>query len=574
MRPSIKARVRSRFGGARGGISRAWLTVLALILAGVAASITAWTLAQRSEDRALAAAFEREAQGYQERVDQEVRLFMEVLDSIRHLHTISERISRDDFREFVTKGMVYQQQVLGSFGFALHVPAEQRAAFEQSPDGSAPLLEPGAAGSLVPAGPRSDYFPVTFCWPPEQPLLRVGLDLTAREPDRRAVARMQDTGALVLGSELSDPDHERGGRLAYSPIFVQVQTETEASVFYLRGFAFALLQPDAILHRVIPPSVADYARIELRPPGASAEATGPEPVFSAPLVVAGEPWTFRCLAQPGYRAARRTRQPETFLVAGLVTTALLALLFGQLAGRARRVEKLVAERTAALSEANRELAAEREECLRLEHEILEVASREKQRVGQDLHDSLGQKLAGAVFLSRALATHLEQAGSQPREDARKINETLKDAVAQVRRVARGLAPVEVGEGGLPGALRQLAAETCDTYGVICSYQETTPHRAVDSRAILHLYHIAQEAVTNAIRHGKAREIVIELRTDASAGLLAISDNGAGFDPSPAAAPGMGLRIMRYRASLFGGALQIARRTEGGMRVACTFPVKI
>jgi signal transduction histidine kinase len=540
---------------------------------GLGASYASWKLARNAEDRALTASFDLEARGYFDRLEQDIALFMDVLDSIRHLHTISERISREDFREFVTKGMVYQQQVLGSFGFALHVPAGQRAAFEQSPDGPAPILEAEGANPPVRAGERADYFPVTFCWPPDQPGLRVGLDLAAREQDRLAIARMQDTGAMVLGSDLSTPGADHGGRLVYSPIFIQLQEEDGASLFYLRGFAFAVLMPGAILHRVIPPAAAESVRIELQPPGYPAPARTADPVFSAPLSVAGEPWTFRCLARPGYFAARRTRQPETFLIAGSVVTLLATLLVGQLAGRARRVEKLVAERTAALSEANRQLGAEREECLRLEHEMLEVSSREKQRVGQDLHDSLGQKLAGAVFLSRALSTHLQSAGPEPGEDARKINEILKDAVSQVRRLARGLAPVELGEGGLPGALRQLAAETCDTFGVICSFRPEGPSNVIENRATMHLYHIAQEAVTNAIRHGKAREVVIELDTASRPGRLAVSDNGSGFDPAALPEQGLGLRIMRYRASMFGGSIEIARRAEGGMRIECAFPVR-
>jgi two-component system, LuxR family, sensor kinase FixL len=210
------------------------------------------------------------------------------------------------------------------------------------------------------------------------------------------------------------------------------------------------------------------------------------------------------------------------------------------------------------------------ERMRLESEILEISSREKERVGLDLHDSLGQKLTGAVFLSRALIEHLSGHGGEDLDSARRINDILKETVAQVRRIARGLAPVELGEEGLADALRGLAEESRGLFGIACEFRSEGAPRVRNAKAAIHLYHIAQEAVTNAARHGQASRVVITLATGDGAGRLTVEDNGTGLPADADRRGGLGLRIMRYRAEMFGGALDVRAQPGGGTVLTCRF----
>ena len=287
--------------------------------------------------------------------------------------------------------------------------------------------------------------------------------------------------------------------------------------------------------------------------------------------MADHAWTFRCTASPDYLQAHRTHRPELILLIGLAITWLVTIELLLLARRGRKIEQIVQARTTDLLAAKAMLEREMSERMRLESEILEISSREKLRVGQDLHDSLGQKLTGAVFLSRTLATKLADAGDEERDSAEHINELLKDALAQVRRLARGLAPVELDDEGLANALQRLAADTRETYGIDCAFHAEDDGRVSDNKASVHLFHIAQEAVNNAVRHGKPGRILITLAAGAGdGGRLVVEDNGAGIPGEAERGQGMGLRIMHYRAAMIGGSLDIQRRRDRGAVVTCRF----
>jgi signal transduction histidine kinase len=144
-----------------------------------------------------------------------------------------------------------------------------------------------------------------------------------------------------------------------------------------------------------------------------------------------------------------------------------------------------------------------------------------------------------------------------------INHTIEST----RSLARGLSPVSVERGGLPSALRALATRVRETYGTQVRFRSKIwPHIALDSGASNHIYRIAQEAVNNAIKHGHAREVIIDLHVTGETVTLIVSDNGTGLPPGANLASGMGLKIMRYRATMLGGEVKIDDRPEGGTRV--------
>ncbi len=209
----------------------------------------------------------------------------------------------------------------------------------------------------------------------------------------------------------------------------------------------------------------------------------------------------------------------------------------------------------------------------LETTILEVSGREQRRIGQDLHDGLGQHLTGIAFMSKVQEQKLMEKSLPEAGDAAKIVKLVNEAINKTRELARGLLPVVSDAQGLMSALQQWAGEVEDLFGVSCRFQCFTPVLIHDDTVATHLYYIAREAVNNAIKHGHGNQIVIRLAADHEQGALTITDNGSGFADIPANNAGMGRHLMNYRARVIGGSLEIQRAAAGGTMVTCIFPVK-
>jgi signal transduction histidine kinase len=210
----------------------------------------------------------------------------------------------------------------------------------------------------------------------------------------------------------------------------------------------------------------------------------------------------------------------------------------------------------------------------LEKTILEVSGREQRRIGQDLHDGLGQHLTGIAFMSKVQEQKLMEKRMPEAGDAAKIVKLVNEAIYKTRELARGLLPVVSDAQGLMSALQQWASEVEDLFGVSCRFQCFTPVLIHDDTVATHLYYIAREAVNNAIKHGHASHIMIRLAADQGQGALTISDDGSGIADIPANNAGMGRHLMNYRARVIGGSLEIQRVATGGTMVACWFPVQM
>jgi PAS domain S-box-containing protein len=209
---------------------------------------------------------------------------------------------------------------------------------------------------------------------------------------------------------------------------------------------------------------------------------------------------------------------------------------------------------------------------RLEAALLEVSNREQRRIGQDLHDGLGQLLTGIGFMSKAHEHRLAERGLSEAADAAKIVKLVNDAIRKARELARGLMPISSEPDGLFASLEQLARDTEDVFGVPCRFECVSPVSIPDVTVASHLYHIAQEAIHNGIKHGKASRIDLILSTRNGAGSLVIHDSGLGMPANLQAGSGMGLDIMAHRAVMIGGSLEISSGGRG-TTVACHFPMK-
>jgi PAS domain S-box-containing protein len=206
---------------------------------------------------------------------------------------------------------------------------------------------------------------------------------------------------------------------------------------------------------------------------------------------------------------------------------------------------------------------------RLEAAILDISNSEQRRIGQDLHDGLGQHLTGIAFMTKVLEQKLVDKSIPESADLTKIVKLVNEAIHKTRELARGLLPVLSDSSGLMSALQQFAGEIEDVFQISCRFDCRDPVLLEDRNMANHLYRIAQEAVHNAIRHGKAKRVVIRLEAGDCGGSLYVHDDGCGIDTKKNQG-GMGLHIMRYRAGMIGGTLDVRRAGDRGTVVACTF----
>jgi PAS domain S-box-containing protein len=233
----------------------------------------------------------------------------------------------------------------------------------------------------------------------------------------------------------------------------------------------------------------------------------------------------------------------------------------------RELEARVRDRTRELATANAVLESEIAERRRLEREIIDAAEHEQMRIGQELHDGLGQQLTAVAFLTEVLAGQLAERSLPEAGSAVRIGKLMEEAVSQARLLARGLAPVDLDADGLMAALDQLAVNARSLFGIACEFRCAAPVLVHDKSVAIHLYRIAQEAVTNAVKHSGARGVTISLAAGCDGLTLKIADDGAGLPvDSLSSRAGMGLRTMRYRAKAVGAELAFETPEASGLIV--------
>jgi PAS domain S-box-containing protein len=207
----------------------------------------------------------------------------------------------------------------------------------------------------------------------------------------------------------------------------------------------------------------------------------------------------------------------------------------------------------------------------LQREVLDIATLEQRRIGQELHDGIGQELTGLSMLTQRLLGELADDRLRQTDVARKIHTGLERALSHVRAMSKGLVPVEVDAEGLMVALADLAARISDLHDISCRFECQRPVAITDNQTAMHLYRMSQEAVTNAIKHGRPHNIVIRLGVEGEWATLRVIDDGAGFSAASRNGAGTGLRIMHYRAELIGAQLTIKAARPHGTIVTCSLP---
>lgn len=230
------------------------------------------------------------------------------------------------------------------------------------------------------------------------------------------------------------------------------------------------------------------------------------------------------------------------------------------------LESEVAERTAAQSKVEREMR----ERQRLEGEMASLSDEERRRLGRELHDGVCQQVTAALLNCQVLGRRLKSGGALTESDFQGLSSLLSETIADARDIARGLCPLDSDPDALTSALRSLARQTQDMAAVPCEFSALGDVRVPDPLMAQHLYRIAQEALSNAVRHAHAGRIRIELDGSAEELLLRVKDDGAGL-PAELPSYGLGMRTMAYRAETMRGELTISQAEGGGTCVTCRVP---
>ncbi len=254
---------------------------------------------------------------------------------------------------------------------------------------------------------------------------------------------------------------------------------------------------------------------------------------------------------------------------------MLASSYNSLVGRLRamheQLESRVAERTQALSEANAALQDEIAERERLEREVHQIGVREQRRIGQELHDGLGQELTGLSYLAASLHQRLRDQDQPEAESAEELAQGIPTVLGHLREIVHGMIPLNLDSDDLIPALQQLVNTIEKQTGVNCRLDADPKALPADSDAAVQLYRIAQEAITNAVKHGRPDEIVVSLKPRNGHTEFMVRDNGIGLRVEAIASGGCGLRVMQYRARVIGGRMDVLSADDDGTSLVFTIP---
>jgi PAS domain S-box-containing protein len=213
----------------------------------------------------------------------------------------------------------------------------------------------------------------------------------------------------------------------------------------------------------------------------------------------------------------------------------------------------------------------------LEQEILRISEKERKRMGQDLHDGLGQMLTGIGLISQNLANKLEAKGIEEASEVVEISNLVKKADKYAKSLVHGMVHIDIEERGLKKALIQLSEQARKFFNINCCAKADDDLKITDAMTSLNLYRIAQEAISNAVKHGKADNIEIKLSANDDSLTLSVTDDGLGFSATQKSkngdskSTGMGLSIMKYRADIMSGTLNVTEQ-QNKTHLTCTIPL--
>lgn len=206
---------------------------------------------------------------------------------------------------------------------------------------------------------------------------------------------------------------------------------------------------------------------------------------------------------------------------------------------------------------------------RLEQEVLRISEHERHRIGQDLHDGLGQMLTGITLINKNIASSLDDEDHPLADEVHETTKLLREADEYARGLSRNLIPVELDSSGLVASLERLTKNAAKLFSIKCTLKDPIHLHFDDPTSLTHLYRIVQEATSNAVKHGNASKVLITMDSDDTKLTIRIEDNGTGFSEDWDQQKGLGVRIMQFRARLIGANLEIGSSSLGGAAIVIT-----
>jgi signal transduction histidine kinase len=615
---------------ASGPLNLSRSTALVVLIAGIALSAVVHHFAEQQIVRDASARFENECARIQQALERRLNGYAGLLLGVRGLLRGSIAVSRSEFRDYVASlELPGHYPAVTAMNFAEHVTLGSKASFEHAVRRDTSVDPVGYPGFRVrPPGERPGYHVLVYLEPFESNTGRFGVDISFDRPDapdasvladeRRDTGEFVSSGRLVPGG--ADPQLALRGAVYRRNFPIENVEQRRRAFIGTVGMAFSLTK---LVGESVRSSVLETVHFRIHNVGrkSSGEALAPASnenllIDSAtlPTPAAGSGKIFARAGVltrashvefggrvfridfDGQLSSFSTRLDQalpvlTFAIGVLISLLLYAVIRSLQRSRSE-LEKAVQQRTCALHEMNDDLHAEIAARNRLERRISFVGYEQRKKIGQELHDDLGQRLTAVAFLAESLAQDLARTSSPIAHEAFKMGKLLSDAVSQTRLLARGLFPVSSEAGGLIGALEQLAADARATYRIDCRLVCDEPGSVEDTGMAFHLYHriqsqfqrdepgpademgmafqlhrIAQEAINNAVKHGRASSVTIRLSCDGTKLRMTVTDNGVGFDEQKALrGEGIGLQIMRHRCKMLELGFGIGRAPGGGTTV--------
>lgn len=504
-------------------------------------------------------------------------------------------VTRDQFRDYALALDLHNRHPgVTSIDYAVHVPAAHKAAFERSVRADRSVIPQGYPRfAIEPAGARTSYHPLTFIEPLTASIELLGIDVQAyAEGASEAFDVMRNSGDITSVPDVAAEDRRWGARLAlYHRDRPLVTVEQRRAA--LRGSVGVRFSLVRLMRTALPAQAAEHTRLRLYSyPGALAGAPDFVPAQQNLLIDSAALWPQQAADGAGKPLRVRLERPfggrtlllefstdakhftpgheraEPYFVGalGAVATLLLFALLRSLLRSRLDLEGAVQARTRELSGLYERVREDRDQRIRLEREILTAAEDERARLGRELHDDIGQLLTATACLAQSLSQDLESRWKEGSAQAGAIETHLSNAVERTRLLSQGLMPLASQVGSISLALEQLARHARESFRIGCDV-ECTPADIVEAPEVAQeLYRISQEAVLNAVKHGRASRVSIELSIDAVTQRLRllIADDGVGIDTEKALrSDGVGMRIMRRRSRAIGLELSVRRRPGGG-----------
>jgi signal transduction histidine kinase len=568
-----------------------------LVLAGLVVALFLYT--DKREQDYIDNSFKFQTESLTRAVQTRIDHALESLHSMRNFHSTSPTSTEHQRFSKAAKSILERRAAVQAFSWIPRVKEAARAEFEnacrQTIDADFRIRERKPGGELEDAANRPVHYPVIYREPPPSHARSLGFDVASERLDVLELAAQK--GLPIASPPIAQAQNKLGDKtvVVYLAIYRDdlVPDSGAERPEAVLGYIAAVLQVGKIVQlawegfdsegidfwifdesaskstnlayfRGTPRGMSEMVSIADEPSKAAAAMER-----ETTIEVAGRNWTLRFVQTPVYLAAQRSMQAWTVLAGGMILTGLLGAVLLVVTGRAELVAGLVEKRTAELAQANTAVRQEIGERKRLEQEVVDVAVAEQRRIGQELHDGTGQELTGLCMLADNLADALRESSPQDAQLARRIAQGLRQALGQVRALSRGLIPVEVDAEGLMAALTELTSRISELHGLNCVFECAEPVPVEDNYTATQLYRIAQEAITNAIKHGQPHTIRVTLEARGHYLTLRIVDDGIGFSPAETNGDGMGLQIMRYRAGQIGAKFVVRPGPTRGAIVSCT-----